>query len=161
MVGSNEHEIRELVAQGAMTKSRGRAGYDMGLAVAEYCRYWKGLAKQVEKDGAWEPSQEQLELRTKAQDDLLVERARLAAEQAEKAALDNLERKGELMPTGVLQHYCAEIAGHVRAVLEALPAEMKAKIPHLRSDEVAVVRRVTAQCSDAIADFEPSHPSAA
>ena len=154
---SNEHEVRELAALGVLTKpATNQGGWDLDQARAEYIRYLKKQITELEKGGP-EESPEVLEARTKTADKLVEERARLAAEQAEKIALENRVRKRQLASIDALESYAAQIAGAVRAELEALPALMKNNIPHLRSNELAVCRRVVARVSDDIADFSVTH----
>jgi phage terminase Nu1 subunit (DNA packaging protein) len=159
-LGTNEHRIRDLNRLEILTPPRGRAGYELDVARIEYIRYLEGQIKDQELGYTFERNEDQMSARIKNEDSLLEEKARLAAEQAEKVALDNKQRKGELAPIAVLEDYAAQVAGQVRASLESLPAQIKREIAHLRASEIAIIRREVTRASDNIADFEPSHPNA-
>ncbi len=155
---SNEHRIRELTVTGVFPPlKRGRGGgYDLDLCRKLYIRW---LEAQV-KDGTLEGNDEAQMIRQKHVDDLAKERARQAAETSEKLAMENAERRRELVPVTELREAMAKVGGLVRANLEAWPAELKRAAPHLRNSEIAVIKRSIAKLSDAIADIDLSHESA-
>lgn len=150
----NEHKFRQLVAVGVIEKAAKNGGYDLDVVRHQYIKHLQTAADQ-EQESSYEADPDRRDARIKDEDTIVKERARLAAEQAEKIALDNRIRKRELLPVGVLEEWAGNVSSVIRSELEAMAAEMKRQLPFLRSEDLAVVRRVVSRASDNIADFEP------
>lgn len=162
-VGHDEHTLRRLVKQGVLSGSvQGKqGGWDIELSRLELFRYYRQRVKELEKTAGGIPvPDESLELRTKAEDKLVVERARKEAEMAESLAIKNAQAKRTLIPVDAYRDYCEQTAMVFRSNLEALPGQISIEIPHLRTEEVAIIRRECSRISDEIADFRPRHPGA-
>lgn len=137
----------QLRKAGYLPKPRGRAGYVLDDVRRAYIDHLKaGIDTESPDVGGAE--------RQKHVDDLARERARHAAESADKIALQNREKRRELVPVSAVRDYCTEVASLIRPRLEALPARCKVEIPHLRASEVAVIRREVTRVTDEIADIQ-------
>ena len=157
---TSEHAVRDLVKLNVFP-TNGRAGYDLDVCRVEYIRYLRSQAKtRQRKSSTGLAESEAAAERLKTQDTLQVEKARLAAEQANKAAMENAMRRRELLPVALMTSYAARLGNHVRSQLESLPSNMKRRIPHLRSAEVNLVKQEVTKISDAIADFDISNEAA-
>ena len=148
----------QLVREGVLPQGRGRGGYKIDDARRAYIQHLRARSGASPEEVV---SEEQRIERLKNQDDLGKERARLAAEQADKAAMQNAVMRRELLPVAVLERYAEQVAAVVRAALEALPAQCKRRIPHLRSEELNLIKAECARASDAIADFDANDADAA
>ena len=156
-IGSNEHHVRELVRIGVLDKPSGRGGYSLDVVRLTYIRY---LKSQIDGDGIDEEKDAAAMNRQKHVDDINKERARQAAETADKLAMENAERRRELVPTTVLRDAMLKTGSLIRARLESLPAHLKRRIPHLRADELATVKQEIAKLSDELAGIDISDEGA-
>lgn len=150
-LATNEHEVRDLVALGVLPKPVRGVGYDL-----DECRVL--LFRHLRRQVATGEDAERKRDRQDIVDDINKERARQAAETADKLALENAVRRRELVPVAELRDALLKVAGLVRANLEAWPAMLKRAAPHLRNSEVAVIKREIAKLSDAVADIDLRNP---
>lgn len=72
-------------------------------------------------------------------------RDRLAAEQAERVAMENAERRGELVPVGTLGEVLNDLAATLAADLEALPGRMAAELAGM-TDPGQIRQRLQHEC---------------
>jgi phage terminase Nu1 subunit (DNA packaging protein) len=156
---TSEQNLDDLRKLGVVPMPRGRAGYDLDVCRRMYIEHLRTRARSPAP--APDETAAAAAERLKTQDDLMTERARLAAEQANRAAMENAVRRRELAPVSLLQTYSEQVGSVVRQGLEALPAQLKRRIPHLRSSEINIIRQEVARTSDAIASFDTSHESPA
>ncbi|MPS30644.1 MAG: DNA packaging Nu1 [Alcaligenaceae bacterium] len=82
--------------------------------------------------------------------DLDVQRARLAAAQAERIELDNEVKRGELAPALIMEQVLAAAGAKVAAALDALPAVLKRRLPMLTDADVDLMRRELAQARNTV-----------
>lgn len=150
--------IDKLRRDGVIPSPRGRAGYKLDDCRRVYLEHLRARARAPAGDP--EPDEHKVQ-RMRNQDKLEEERARLAAEQADKAAMENAIRRREVAPVAVLESYAEKVSGVVRSALEALPAQCKRRIPHLRASEINLIKQECTRASDAIADFDVSYPGSA
>src|SRR5471030_1147909 len=71
--------------------------------------------------------------------DLAQERALLAREQRIKIEMINAERRRELAPVALLEATCARVGRRVSAILEAIPSQVKRRLPHLPASDVDAI----------------------
>lgn len=84
---------------------------------------------------------------------LVGERARLAAEQADRVAMDNAVRRAELAPRGTLEATLADASRQVVAILDGVPAQVKRASAGIKARELDVVKREIDKARAAIADI--------
>lgn len=77
--------------------------------------------------------------------DLTQERARLAREQADRQAMDNAERRGELAPMSWFEEQIAGYTRQLAAMLDALPMRIRQSLPHLTTIDHARIDRLLAE----------------
>lgn len=83
---------------------------------------------------------------------LVDERARLAAEQADKVAMDNAVRRGELAPRALLESALSEAVQRVVPILESIPAQVKRSSSGIKARELATVKREIDKARTAMAE---------
>lgn len=148
-----DRNFRVLQEKGVF-EHKGRGGYDADDCRRRYIEYLRSLSRRSADD---QPDDELAVARQRVVDGINVERARLAAEQADKAAMDNAMRRREVVPVAVLEDYAERVGTFVRGMLEALPAQLKRRIHHLRASEVNVIKQEVAKLSDGIATYDLDH----
>lgn len=88
---------------------------------------------------------------------LVVERARLAREQADRIAMENAEKRGELAPRALLEQAATRFVRQIVKVLEGVPVQLKRKAG-LKKREMDIVRgeidRIRALAADVDLDAE-------
>lgn len=85
------------------------------------------------------------------QSELDQERTRLAKEQADKLAISNAERRGELAPVALLEQILATAGARVCAVFDAIPGKIKRRVPSLRAKDVEAIKQEIASARNVIA----------
>jgi terminase small subunit / prophage DNA-packing protein len=108
LVGVTQQAIGELVAKGVLTH-----GDTLGQWLLVYT---KNLREQAAG---------------RSDSSLVFERARLAREQADRVQMANQVRRRELVPLSLLTEALASLAQQVAARLEALPQQIRTRIPHM------------------------------
>lgn len=76
-----------------------------------------------------------------AQSELTAERARLAREQADRIAMQNAERRGELAPANIIEQVLARVGARVGRLLETIPGELRRRMPDMTAEDVEAVTR--------------------
>jgi phage terminase Nu1 subunit (DNA packaging protein) len=71
--------------------------------------------------------------------DLVGERARLAKEQADRIALQNLVTRGELAPVTLIEEVLAKTASRISGIFDAIPGAIRRRMPSLGSDEIDLI----------------------
>lgn len=132
LVGVTQPVISGLLLRGVL-----RSGDTAGNWLLAYCSNLRDAASGRQQSG------EKL--------DLDVQRARLAAAQAERIELENGVKRGELAPADILEQVLAAAGSKVAATLDAIPATLKRRLPMLTDADIGVVRRELAQARNAIA----------
>lgn len=92
--------------------------------------------------------------------DLSSERARLAAEQADKTALENAVRRGELLELQVVERAWQNLMVSLRARMLSLPTKLAMELANL-SDANAVRGRLTDEVSEVLAEAAAHQPAEA
>jgi len=131
----------------------GRGGYDLDDCRRRYIEYLQHLGRRGtgKSDDSTEDPQDRE--RQRVVDSIQVERARQAAETADKLAMENRITRRELAPVAELERALADVGTLIRSRLESLSAQMKRRIPHLRASELGVVKQEVAKLSDEIASI--------
>lgn len=83
---------------------------------------------------------------------LEAERARLAKAQADAHELKNATTRGELVPVENVEQVIAGAGQDVRALLVALPLDIKRREPALTSGAIAAINECVSRCLNAIAE---------
>jgi len=72
--------------------------------------------------------------------DLPTERARLAREQADKIAMQNAQTRRELAPAYLIEEVLAKAGAKVAGILEAIPGQVKRRLPSLPASEIEAIQ---------------------
>lgn len=83
--------------------------------------------------------------------DLEVEKARLAAAQADKIEMENEVRRGEVALVSVLEAVLSQTGSTVSAILDSIPSTLKRRISTLSASDVLIVETEIARARNAIA----------
>lgn len=129
---------------------KGRGGYDPDDCRRRYIEYLRARAKGNRSD---QPTDEESR-RQMLVDDINKERARQAAETADKLAMENAVRRRELVPVTELRSAMTQAGTLIRARLETLPAQMKRRLPFLRAEDLSVVKQEITKLSDELASIQ-------
>lgn len=79
-------------------------------------------------------------------DELTAERARLAKEQADKIAMQNAERRGELAPVAAMEMVLAAVGAKVGRILDTIPGTIRRRAPGIGADVVEAIAADIAKC---------------
>ena len=131
LVGISQPAVAELVRRGII-----EAGAPAGTWLLAYCQHIRLMAAGRGGEGTGE---------------LVRERARLAAEQADKIAMQNAVARGELAPAHLLEQVLAKAGARAGRLLETIPALLKRRHPSLTADDIAEVARVVAKARNVAA----------
>ncbi|MEW8253751.1 MAG: hypothetical protein AB2747_05315 [Candidatus Thiodiazotropha taylori] len=82
------------------------------------------------------------------------ERARLAAEQADKVALQNKISRNEYAPVSVIEETLASVGRQIAGLLEALPVKLKRNTA-MSNDQLAIVDEVIVETRNLAANVKP------
>ncbi len=113
----SQQEISRLIQKGYLSK---RAS--VGQWLIEYGRHMREVA------AGWKSDDGEL--------DLIHERARLAARQAEKLEIDTAKLRGDLLPRNIVTDILNFHNATIRSRLLAMPARLKAQRPELEIDAI-------------------------
>lgn len=107
------------------------SGAPVGKWLLEYCGHLREVAAGRAASG---------EL------DLASERARLAKEQADKVAMQNAERRGELAPVSAMEMVLAAVGSKVGKILDTIPGLVRRRVPGAGSDVIEAIESDIAKC---------------
>lgn len=128
LVGMSQQAVSELFRRHIL-----RDGAPVGAWLKAYCEHLRDMAAGRGGEGGA---------------DLVAERARLAREQADRIAMQNVERREELASTQVLESVLVLAGAHASRILGTIPAELRTQLPVLSNDDIsAVVAIVGKACS--------------
>ncbi|SDV48696.1 terminase small subunit [Chitinasiproducens palmae] len=119
MVGISQPAVSDLIMRGILT--RDGTAHEWLLC---YCGHLREQAAGRYSEG---------EL------DLAQERAALAREQRIRIEMANAVQRRELAPIALLEATCARIGRRVSAILEAIPPQVKRRLPHLPASDVEAI----------------------
>lgn len=86
--------------------------------------------------------------------ELAAERARLAAEQADRIALQNRAARREYAPVSVITEAMASVGHQIAGILEALGAKLTRNIA-MSTEQLALIEHDLAEARDLAANVEP------
>ena len=101
-----------------------------------YCDHLRGVAAGRGGDASLE---------------LTAERARLAKEQADKIAMQNAVKRGELAPAYLLEEVLARVGAKAGRILETIPGLVRRRQPQLTTDDVAAIAEVVSKARNLVA----------
>jgi len=82
-----------------------------------------------------------------------VEKARLAAAQADKIEMENAVTRGDLASVDIIQHVLTRAAAKVAAVFDAMPSILKRRLPDITDTDMLVFRVELAKARNAVANM--------
>lgn len=85
--------------------------------------------------------------------DLASERARLAKEQADKIAMQNAERRGELAPVSAMEMVLAMVGAKVGKILDTIPGQVRRRVPGIGSEVIEAIATDIAKCRNMAASM--------
>ena len=86
--------------------------------------------------------------------DLVKERARLAAEQADRVAMENALRRKELAPVAMMQVALADVGGRINTILSAIPVHIRRRWGQIDPDLLQIIQREVQSATDLCADIQ-------
>lgn len=119
LVGISQQAISELLGRGTL-----RRGDTAGAWLRSYC-------ENLREQAAGRASTGDL--------DLVQERARLAKEQADKAAMNNQQQRRELAPVALLEVALSNVGRKISGVLEAIPVQLKRSSANITADDLRII----------------------
>lgn len=119
LVGVTQQAISGLVLRGVL-----QAGDTGGQWLLSYC-------ENLREQAAGRASLGDL--------DLVQERARLAKEQADRVAMQNMVERKEMAPVNLLEIVLAKVARQVVATLEAIPVQLKRNSTSISADDLKFI----------------------
>ncbi|WP_160153334.1 terminase small subunit [Microbulbifer sp. ALW1] len=84
----------------------------------------------------------------------VLEQARLAKERADGLALKNKQARGELIPVEIAGPLFGKIASEMAAVLDALEAKIKRRVPSLTATDMEFIKAERVRAQNAAADVD-------
>jgi len=126
-LGLSSRAIRSLADEGHVVRAPEKARYRLAESVRTYCAHIREIA--AGRGGASGVST------------LTAERARLAREQADAAAIKNAAARGEMIPASKVTAEWRGILTGVRARVLAIPSRIRAKLPQMTRAEVEIIER--------------------
>jgi len=126
LLGVSERTIRDLSKRGHVSKAK-RGRYHLAASVTAYCGHLRGIA-------AGRGGDEHVAT-------LTTERARLAREQADAAALKNAVIRGTMVAAADVEREWSDVLRTVRAGMLAVPSRVQQRLPHLGNTDVAAIDR--------------------
>lgn len=85
--------------------------------------------------------------------DLAEQRARLAKEQADKVAMQNAERRGEVAPVAAMEMVLAATGSKVGKILDTIPGLVRRRVPGIGSDVIEAIESDIAKCRNMAASM--------
>lgn len=72
--------------------------------------------------------------------DLVAERTRLAKEQADKVAMDNAVRRGELAPVSLIEEVLTKAAARIAGIFDGIPGMVRRRFPDLSHEAIGIIQ---------------------
>jgi phage terminase Nu1 subunit (DNA packaging protein) len=133
MVGVSEAAVSGMVGSGVLV--RGETAHEW---IMSYCDHLREMAAGRASSGGL---------------DLASERARLAAEQADRIAMQNKVTRGELAPVVLIERVLENAASKIAGVLDALPGVVRRRLPQLTADDIDAVRAEVSKVRNTVANM--------
>ena len=126
LLGISDRMVRELSKRGHVSRAK-RGRYHLAASVAAYCQHLRGIA-------AGRGGDDQVAT-------LTTERARLAREQADAAALKNAILRGSLIALADVEQEWADVLRTIRTSMLAVPGKVQQHHAHIGYSDVAAMDR--------------------
>ena len=123
VIGVSKRAISDYTERGIIVKT-GRNRYDLRKSVQLYCEHIRAMAAGRGGENV---------------DTLATERARLAREQADQAAMKNAAMRKELIPVAEVRHEWVSVARRIRNVVMSVPSRCRQMLPHLTTYDVDLI----------------------
>lgn len=133
IVGISQPAVSDLLMRGVLSD-----GASLGDWLIDYCRNLREQAAGRAGSGDL---------------DLVEQRARLAAAQAEKVEMANAVTRGELTPTVVLEQVLAGAAAKIAGILDAIPGMVRRRVPQLTSGDIDMISAEVAKARNTVASM--------
>jgi phage terminase Nu1 subunit (DNA packaging protein) len=88
-----------------------------------------------------DPTKTKTRKRTADGERLIRERARLVSARADKVAMENAVRRGELAPRALLEQALMSVVSQIVAILESIPAQVKRSSSAITGRELTIIKR--------------------
>ena len=124
LLGISTRTLTDLAKRGHVVKAK-RGRYSLAASVTAYCAHLRGVA-------AGRGGDDQVAT-------LTAQRARLAREQADAAALKNAVVQGKMLLAADVEREWSDVLRGVRAGMLALPSRIQQRLVHLRLHEIALI----------------------
>lgn len=124
LLGVHERTIRDLAGDGHVVKVA-KGQYDRDASIRRYCTHLREIAAGRGGESGVAT--------------LTTERARLAREQADAAALKNAAARGDMVPAAEVTARWSAILVGVRSRILAIPSRVRMRAPHLSRAEIEIV----------------------
>lgn len=126
LVGVSQPAVSDLLSRGVLVKGESAEQW-----LISYCRHLREVAagRLGEGDG-----------------DLVAERTRLAKEQADKIAMQNAERRGELAPVASMELVIAKVGAKVGRILDTIPGTIRRRSPAIGSEVIEAIAADISKC---------------
>jgi phage terminase Nu1 subunit (DNA packaging protein) len=85
--------------------------------------------------------------------DLVAERTRLAKEQADKVAMENAVRRGELSPTILIEQVLSATAAKIAGTFDAIPGMVRRRCPDLSQEAIGIIQGEIAKARNMVASM--------
>jgi phage terminase Nu1 subunit (DNA packaging protein) len=125
LLGVTDRTLRELAERGIVVRQSYRGPYDVAVSIANYCAHLRGVA-------AGRGGEERVA-------SLTGERARLAAAQADLAAIKIAKERGELLDAAEVEMEWTSVLRSVRSRLLAIPSRLRSSRSAIVPDEIAAL----------------------
>lgn len=123
VIGVSKRAISDYAERGIIVKT-GRNRFDFRKSVQGYCEHIRTMAAGRGGENV---------------DVLATERARLAREQADQAAMKNAAMRKELITVAEVRHEWVSIARRIRNVVMSVPSRCRQMLPHLTTYDVDLI----------------------
>lgn len=133
----DERTIRDHAARGLLVRA-GRGLFDVAASLKIYIPNLRSVASA--RGGST------------AQENLSEARARLAAEQADRVALQNQISRGELIEATAVELRWSDICSQVRSRLLSIPSQLPAELPKITRAELDLIDRMIRDALTELAD---------
>ena len=134
LVGISQPAVSGLVTRGVVTE-----GGTVGEWLMAYCGHLREHAARWGSSGSL---------------NLANERARLAAEQADKIALQNRVARHEFAPVSVIEESLASVGRQIAGIMEAIPVKLK-RSTDMTAEQLEQVERDLAEARNLAAVVKP------
>lgn len=151
----SDRHLRRLIEKGVIPGGKGHGGIDLDAARLAFIRYQRSLI-----DGSAKPDTPS-EIDgddTQMEQDLLRERLRLTAAQAESVELKNQVSRQELAPVDFMTFALSKMAARVASILDTLPLTMKRRHADLTANHMFTFEREIVRARNTAAEMADHLP---